>query len=288
VNSHMGSPAKQASDDRRRQLPRSPQRLRQVRRRLDLVRALGVRHGFRRWRGNRKHARNWGKRQLDVTRALWNAAAAELGAEVRELALTDKGAPPIFEFRLGDARTRVLGQLTPFVERASAAVVSDKPLTYQLLAEAGISVPEHVVVDAMDVATAASFLEQGPVPCVVKPASGSGGEGVTGSIHTASQLKRALLQASATSPIVLVERQLSGDHFRVVVLQGEILVVLRRARPRVIGDGEASVGELMWREYVARLALEGRSGLKPFRIGLDCLSRSKASAFARSLLRVLR
>jgi cyanophycin synthetase len=206
-----------------------------------------------------------------VTRALWNAAAAELGAEVRELPLTNKGAPPIFEFRLGDARTRVLGQQTPFVERASAAIVSDKPLTYQLLTEAGISVPEHVVVDARDFATAASFLERGPVPCVVKPAGGSGGEGVTGSIHTPSQLKRALLQASAASPIVLVERQLSGDHFRIVVLQGEILVVLRRARPRVIGDGKASVAELIGREYEARLALEGPSGLKPFRIGLDCL-----------------
>ena len=69
----------------------------------------------------------------------------------------------------------------------------------------------------------------------------------------------------------LVERQLDGDQFRVVVLQGEILLVLRRVRPRVLGDGEASVAELMRREYESRLKLEGAAGLKPFRIGLDCV-----------------
>jgi D-alanine-D-alanine ligase-like ATP-grasp enzyme len=246
-------------------------RLRVVQRRVDLVRSLGIRHGFRRWRSNRRHAQRWGDRQLAVTRGLWTEAASHLGAEIRELSLSNKLAPPVFEFRLGDAKTRVLGQLTPFVERPSTAVASDKPLAYQLLTEAGIPVPEHVVVDARDFATARAFLERGPVPCLVKPAGGRGGEGVIGSIRTLAQLRRAVLHASADSPMLLIERQLDGDQFRVVVLQGEILVVLRRVRPRVTGDGEASVAELIWREYEARLALEGAGGLKPFRIGPDCL-----------------
>jgi cyanophycin synthetase len=69
----------------------------------------------------------------------------------------------------------------------------------------------------------------------------------------------------------LVERQVAGDQFRILVLQGEILLVLRRARPRVTGDGEASVAELIWREYESRLKLGEARGLKPFKIGLDCL-----------------
>jgi D-alanine-D-alanine ligase-like ATP-grasp enzyme len=247
------------------------QRLHVVRRRLDLLRSLGLRNGFRRWRSNREHARTWGERQLGVTRALWRDAADQLGADVRELSLSDELAPPIFEFRLAGAVTRVYGQQTPFVERPSTAVTSDKPLTYGLLTEAGIPVPEHVVIDARDFAAALSFLERGPVPCLVKPATGRGGEGVIGSIRTPSQLRRALLHASAESSVLLVERQLDGDQLRAVVLQGEILVVLRRVRPRVLGDGEASVAELMRREYEARLKVEGAAGLKPFRIGLDCV-----------------
>jgi D-alanine-D-alanine ligase-like ATP-grasp enzyme len=206
-----------------------------------------------------------------VTRALWREAAHELGADLRELSLSDELAPPIFEFRLAGAVTRVFGQQTPFVERPSTAVVSDKPLSYQLLTEAGIPVPEHVVIDARDFPAALSFLERGPVPCLAKPATGRGGEGVIGSIRTPAQLRRALLHASAESSVLLVERQLDGDQFRVVVLEGQILLVLRRARPRVIGDGEASVAELMRREYESRLKLEGAAGLKPFRIGLDCV-----------------
>jgi cyanophycin synthetase len=247
------------------------QRLHVVRRRLDLLRSLGLRNGFQRWRSNRRHARSWGERQLGVTQALWRDAAQELGADLRELSLSDELAPPIFEFRLEGALTRVFGQQTPFVERPSTAVASDKPLSYRLLTEAGIPVPEHVVIDASDFEAARAFLERGPFPCLVKPATGRGGEGVIGSIRTPAQLRRALLHASAESSMLLVERQLDGDQFRVVVLQGEILLVLRRVRPRVLGDGEASVAELMRREYESRLKLEGAAGLKPFRIGLDCV-----------------
>jgi cyanophycin synthetase len=217
-----------------------------------------------------------------VTRALWRGAAHQLGADLRELSLSDDLAPPIFEFRLAGAVTRVFGQQTPFVERPSTAVASDKPLSYRLLTEAGIPVPEHVVIDPRDFPEAQSFLERGPAPCLVKPATGRGGEGVIGSIRTPSQLRRALLHASAESSVLLVERQLDGDQFRVVVLQGEILAILRRVRPRVLGDGEASVAELMRREYEARLKVEGAAGLKPFRIGLDCVHTLEEQGFSLS------
>jgi cyanophycin synthetase len=172
---------------------------------------------------------------------------------------------------LGTSQTWVYGQQTPFVQRPSVEIASDKPLAYELFAEVGLPVPEHVVIDARDIATAESFLEAGPIPCLVKPAGGSGGRGVIGSIRTPSQLKRALLHGSAESQRLLVERQVAGDQFRILVLQGEILLVLRRARPRVTGDGEASVAELIWREYESRLKLGEARGLKPFKIGLDCL-----------------
>jgi cyanophycin synthetase len=246
-------------------------RLRVARRRIDLIRSIGLGNGFRTWRRNREHARTWGKHQRSATRALWIEAANQLGAEVRELPLSNQSAPPIFEFRLGTSQTRVYGQQTPFVQRPSVAIASDKPLAYELLAEVGLTVPEHVVVDARDIAAAQSFLEAGPIPCLVKPAGGSGGRGVIGSIRTASQLRRALLHGSAESLRLLVERQVPGDQFRVLVLQGEILLVLRRARPRVVGDGEATVAELIWREYESRLKLGDAGGLKPFKIGLDCL-----------------
>ncbi len=234
------------------------------RRRAYLVRVLGVSHVFRRRRNDRRYQQQ-GRRGEEVTRALWTDAAHELGAEMLEL------SPEIFEFRLGSAVARVLGQKTPLADPVATELASDKPLAYRILSRAGLPVPEHIVVDARDAAAAGAFLETGPLPCVVKPARGAGGEGVVGSVRTVSQLRRAMLRASARCSELIVERQIAGDHFRLLFLDGELLDVIRRVRPRVTGDGRSTIEELMFREYERRLDSEGADALWPFAIGLDCL-----------------
>jgi cyanophycin synthetase len=107
---------------------------------------------------------------------------------------------------------------------------------------------------------------------VVKPArGGGGGSGVTPAIETASQLERALHYAGATSERVLVERQAVGEHFRFLLLDGEVLDVIRRGRPQVVGDGTSTIEELMFAEYERRLETESAEGMKPFSVDLDCL-----------------
>jgi cyanophycin synthetase len=104
----------------------------------------------------------------------------------------------------------------------------------------------------------------------VKPARGGGaGQGVTTSIVTAHQLESALKRAGLTSEKLLVEREVPGEHFRFLLLDGELLDVLQRGRPRVVGDGASTIEELMFAEYARRLA--DPTTWKPFPVDLDCL-----------------
>jgi D-alanine-D-alanine ligase-like ATP-grasp enzyme len=150
----------------------------------------------------------------------------------------------------------------------ASALANDKAATYELLASAGLPVPEHLRFRAHSVRAAFPFLARGL--CVVKPAVGRGGDGVTCGLRTARDLRRAALAASRFGTRLLIERQVKGDVFRFLVLDGRLLDVVRRTAPCVEGDGTSSIEELIFAEYDQRLA-DDRDGVKPFAVDLDCL-----------------
>jgi cyanophycin synthetase len=247
-------------------LTRDPARAwRRVATRLDLAQSTGPVHAFRSWRRDRRLARLTPGRRRRIARALWTQAAAELGAEVVDI------APNQLEIRLGEAVTRVRGQTVPLNDPEAAERAADKPYVYRLLAGAGLPIPEHHVFTPDELPDARDFLVRGPRPCVVKPARGSGGDGVTGGVCTVRDLARAARWASRYAPTLLVERQARGDVFRLLVLDGDVLDVVRRRAPTVTGDGRSTLGQLIHREYDRRISGDGDPGLKPFAADLDCI-----------------
>lgn len=230
-----------------------------------LAKSLGVGHAWRRWRNDRSFRRRRLERYGQVTRGIWIEAAGAIGAEIEEV------SPRIFEFRLGGAVTRVPGQHTPLSTADSVDRASDKPCAYATLRAAGLPIPDYVCVDASDASTAERFLALDPRPCVAKPARGAAGEGVVGAIRTVSQLHRAMERLAQITSEILLERAVTGDHYRLLFLDGELLDVVRRTKPRVVGDGRSTVEELMFREYERRVASPGARALKPFVADLDCL-----------------
>jgi len=246
---------------------RLTQRVHETEAQLSLARSLGLRHSMRRWHADRAHARRLPERRSTFTHAIWAEAAQELGLEFQQL------SPRLFRFRKDHVVVHVLGQRTPFADPVSIEVASEKHLAYDLFAEAGVPIPPHVVVAARDYNGARAFLETGGVPCVVKPIhGGGGGQGVTAAVTTAKHLARAMRRAALTSRDLLVERQVAGEHYRMLLLDGDVLDVLRRGRPQVVGDGVSTIEELMFFEYERRISTTGAAdGLKPFAADLDCL-----------------
>jgi cyanophycin synthetase len=154
-------------------------------------------------------------------------------------------------------------ELVDLDSQAAIALSFDKTVVHGLLGAEGLPVPAHV-----EDGDAEELLRHGPV--VVKPADGTGiGAGVTGSVRTAGQLAVARAAAQRYGPRVLVERSVPGEVYRLLLLDGRLLDVVRRGRPVVTGDGRATIAELVARENRRRLEAAGEEGLSLLRPDLD-------------------
>jgi cyanophycin synthetase len=210
---------------------------------------------------------------------MWREGAEAVGAEMVLV------SPTLFEFRRDQTATRISLSTTPFHDLVSLAVAEDKPLAYRLLREAAVPVPDHEVVDLRDVDGARGVFERLSPPFVVKPVRGGGGTGVVGEIHTFDDLRRALNHARRFSSRAFVERQIDGDSYRLLLLDGEPLDVLKRSRPRVTGDGRATIEELIFKEHRRRISAGPAAGMKPFMVDLDTVFSIRQSGYElRSIL----
>lgn len=233
--------------------------------RLDLLRSTGVRYAWRR----RRQARRWERLEPQppeaVYRAIWVEAAEAVNAELIEL------ADGTLEVRRNGATTRVSPEHVLLDDERTLELALDKPRVHQLLEEIGVAVPEHLEFAAGDVAAAAEFLAAGG-PCVVKPAAGTGaGWGVTVAVCSRSQLRRATLNAARYAPRILIERELDGALYRLLVLDGVLIDAVRHSPPTVIGDGRSSIVQLIRSENERRIAAHGERSLWLLRVDLDCL-----------------
>ncbi|MBI3766692.1 MAG: cyanophycin synthetase, partial [Ignavibacteriales bacterium] len=152
----------------------------------------------------------------------------------------------------------------------------NKPLVLKLLSDHGIMVPEYCEFTLRNIAPAIEFLHHHS-PCVVKPAHGTaGGEGVTTNVRSIRELKRAAIFASLYGHTLLMERQIPGESYRLLYLNGELIDAIRRRSPRVIGDGTSTIRELIKRENERRAYLNGTEGLTWLRADLDCRATLRA------------
>ncbi len=234
-------------------------------RELDLLRSLGPVRYARQARDTTA-ATLAGPARLAVYRRIWDEAAVGVGAEVSE-------QPPGFlTISNGAGSVRLWRHLIPVDDPVTLRLAGDKPAAHVVLTAAGLPVPAHRTVAVADLDDAAAFVrEQGRV--VVKPASSTGaGSGVTGGVQTPGDLLRArVVAARHDSERLLLERHAEGEEYRVLVLDGEPIGVVRRYQPRLHGDGAATVAALVEAENERRLQAHGRAGLWPVRLDLDAL-----------------
>lgn len=248
-------------------------RLRTLRRpgleaRIAILRRLGPRLAWKRRRLNTQYARTSADNAQRDADEMWCEAAQHLGAEIVQLSSTMK------EVRRGAATTHI-GHLatTPLTDRVTFELASDKPVSLRLLAAAGIPVSEHLVLEYDNLAAALAFMERVPPPLIVKPAAGQGGSGLVGYVTTRLQLERALKNVTRFDERALIERQVPGDSYRLLFLDGELLDTIRHPPPRLTGDGISTIQQLVTREYERRIrAGGGPAGWKPYDIDLDCLT----------------
>lgn len=89
-------------------------------------------------------------------------------------------------------------------------------------------------------------------PLVVKPNVGGFSRGSHFPIRTYGQLLKAAILVKAWWPSSVVEQYLAGKSYRILVARDRIVSVIRRFPPFVVGDGAATVEELIDRENATR------------------------------------
>jgi cyanophycin synthetase len=199
-------------------------------------------------------------------REVWRSAAAWLGAEIREM------PGDFLEVHYGERFTRVKQWWVMLDDPVTLSLAGNKVAVHALLRKEGLPVPPHLTYTLDQIGRAWDFLHSQDAPCVVKPASDTGGgHGVTTGVETRWQLAQASALASTLGRDLLIERQVEGDNYRLLYLDGVLIDALRKGGPTVIGDGHSSIGELIRRENQER-ARGKRAVLGPITIDLDCRS----------------
>jgi cyanophycin synthetase len=203
-----------------------------------LARLERMRRGSRLRSGATKAA---GKHRAAFYDKVWRDAACAIGASVESL------GHGILEITCDGRRTRLMSNLTPVDDPVTLEIAGNKPLCAKLLTDRGIPTPRHATFTLSDLKPALQLLEQSANrPCVVKPAAGTGaGHGVTAGVTSPKSLARAAAYASAFGPELLIEEQFTGDNLRLLYLDGEFLDAIHRRPPTVVGDGLATIHQLV-------------------------------------------
>jgi cyanophycin synthetase len=193
-------------------------------------------------------------------RAMWRSVAAARGGTFTEL------APDLWEIELDGRRARILNHEVELDDPVTLGLAGRKPTVHRLLQQAGLAVPEHAVFSLEQLDVAQRFVAARPRGCVIKPAGGYGGKGVTTQVRHPGEVRRAAVLASLYDAELLVEAQIPGESHRLLVLKGRLVDAVVRRAPRLRGDGSGRVRDLWRAENVRRR----QSGDPLLEIGRDC------------------
>ena len=210
------------------------------------------------------------QRPKTVLNDIWASAAAEVGAAVS--GDWDSG----FTFRRGAEHARVDKWETHLDPPETLAQALDKPLVVARLSEIGVAVPEQIAFSRREVGRATGYIRQNGGVWVLKPRAGDSGAGVTCDIESSADLARAFVTAAPLDSALVLERQITGSVYRLLILDGELLDVVRRDPSSVEGDGASTVRDLIRAENHARVDAEGARGNQLVHPDHDCLLALRA------------
>lgn len=198
-------------------------------------------------------------------RDFWKSSATEVGADIESI------GSEIFRVSKSGRRTMVQQHNVNSDTYFSRLLVDQKPLVSDLLRQHGYATPEYMEYDIRSVDRARQFMRGTPRRYVIKPRRGGGGEGITTGINDDRRLVRASVRAAAfVSEKLMIEEQFPGESFRLLFLKGELLDVILRQRPVVVGDGESTIRKLIQKENELRRLGKGERSLYELKADLDC------------------
>ncbi|KPK29056.1 MAG: hypothetical protein AMJ61_00535 [Desulfobacterales bacterium SG8_35_2] len=197
---------------------------------------------------------------------LWQNAAKKIGAKAERFGYG------FTKVNYNSHFTFVLNSMVMLDNHLTLKIAGNKPLVLRLLKEQNIPTQKYLEFDIYDLSKAYKFLKAQAASCVVKPAGSTGsGNGITTKIHTYEQLKKASYLAATYDKRLLIEEEIPGDSFRLLYLNGQLLDVVKREAPHVVGDGMHNFKHLILKENQERLKGDPIIALSPLEIDYECI-----------------
>ncbi len=149
-----------------------------------------------------------------------------------------------YDFGIGSTLRHFRGLSASSTSLLAARVAASKDLTNTLLRRGGIPVPCSMTVHSLE--EAHNVADQFGFPVVLKPVGGNKGRSVYVNIQNHHDLDRIypLIPASPRDG-VQIEEHLTGNDYRLLVVDGRTIAVNQRFPPVVVGDGHQTVRQLI-------------------------------------------
>ncbi|KUK67469.1 MAG: Cyanophycin synthetase [candidate division WS6 bacterium 36_33] len=195
----------------------------------------------------------------NVHLAYYLEAADHLGIEYKILA---KGL--LADFKYEDKHWHIINTVIPLIPATSTTICKRKHLTNIVLAERGLPVPKQTVI--LSPIDAIKFYGEYK-DIVIKPTQQLGGAGITILPQNEEQVLKAYEKAlketqSKSKNKVIAEEFIHGENYRFLVLDNEVIGVVRRKAAHVVGNSKNTIRELISMKNKER----GDSLLKPIQI----------------------
>lgn len=165
----------------------------------------------------------------------------------------------LFQVGYGKNKKMIEASCTSNTMLIPEMIAKDKDLTKKILHKIGVPVPKGYYIQGKQELLQKYRLFNTPV--VLKPYNGNHGDGVITNIRSEKELVEAYDIVKKINPAMLIESFISGNDYRVLVVDYKVIAVAKRTPPFVIGDGSRTIFELVQELNLDPKRGEGHSAL---------------------------
>lgn len=169
----------------------------------------------------------------------------------------------------------------PDVTRKAREICASKILTKRYLSEAKIPVPKGEKFDgSVNDEEIVEYADSIGYPVVLKPSGGKMGRGVIPNIKSESELKKSLtrVRGELGYKSVIVEEFVTGEEYRIYVIDGKVIGAMNRIPPNIIGDGTSTIRQLIKEKNKRRDNIPSVRG-RPIKIDKETRKNIKQAGF---------
>ena len=143
----------------------------------------------------------------------------------------------------GANQKRIQATVTSETSNIGVEIACDKEDTKYLLEQAEVEVPKgEIIRRESSVEDACDYVG---FPLVVKPISGNHGRGITVDVNSYKEAVEAFNIAKEISRSVILEKFITGEDYRLLVINNKLVAAAKRTPAHVIGNGKSTIQELI-------------------------------------------